>query len=107
MEQAQHEPSTSLEKGSKSKQSGLATKLLSLWATGLLSATVVQEISHVALLDGASHPELLALAKAGNFGDNKGSVHRDIMITFVTGVNIEAHEVPTKCLDPKSCLVES
>ena len=106
LEQAKQEPSISLEKGDRPKQSGLATKLLSLWATGLLSATMVQDIAHLALLDGASHPELLALAKAGNFGGNKGNIHRDIMATFAKGINIEAHEVSTKCLDPKSSLVE-
>ena len=64
----ENESSGSLGKGDKTEQSGLATKLLTLWATGILSATLVQEISHLAILDGACHNELLALSKAGNFG---------------------------------------
>ena len=44
------------EASTSSKQpSQLANKLLSLWAHGTLSAIMVQEIAHLAMLDGASH----------------------------------------------------
>lgn len=102
----ENESSVSLDKGDKTKQSGLATKLLTLWATGLLSATLIQEIAHLAVLDGANHTELLALAKAGNFGTSAGNAHRDICATFVKGVNIETQDVSDNCLDPKSSQVE-
>ena len=39
-------------------QSGLASKLLQLWATGILSATLVQTLAELALQDGANHPAL-------------------------------------------------
>ena len=60
-------------------QSALASKLLSLWAHGSLSAMAIQEIAHLALLDGANHAELALLAQAGNFGENPGNIHRDIV----------------------------
>lgn len=79
MEKEIHRP---LSKGSQS-QSALCTKLLQLWSTGRLSAAAVQELAHCAVLDGADHVELGALAKSGNFGNNKGSIHRDLMVHFV------------------------
>ena len=45
------------------KQSSLACKLLSLWAHGLLSATMIREIASCALDDGAQHEELVHLAE--------------------------------------------
>ena len=39
-------------------KSGLVNKLLSLWAHGQLSATLCQQIAHLALLDGAQSEEL-------------------------------------------------
>lgn len=50
----------------KVPQSGLANKLLGLWAHGILSAVMVRDLADLAIQDGASHPELLALAKAGD-----------------------------------------
>ena len=48
--------------------SALADKLLCLWAHGSLSASAVQDIAHGAMLDGADHEELLALAKKWQLG---------------------------------------
>ena len=89
------------------QQSALASKLLSLWAHGSLSAVAVQEIAHLALLDGASHPELVQLAQTGGFGENPGNIHRAIVRSFCKDVHIEEHfvlEVP--CIDPKSSAEE-
>lgn len=89
-------------KPSLTDHSALATKLLSLWAHGLLSAALIQDLAYLAILDGASHDELFALSKAGNFGENSGSVSRDIATTFCQGLAFETHEVEVSCIDPKT-----
>ena len=82
--------------------SKLASKLLCLWAHGTLSATLIQELAHLALLDGAAGDELAALAKAGNYGEIKGNVHRDVVSTFCKGIHIEPFQITTSCIDPKT-----
>lgn len=42
--------------------SALAHLLLSLWSHGHLSASLIQQLAHMAILDGASHPELVSMA---------------------------------------------
>ena len=87
--------------------SALATKLLSLWSHGLLAAVVVQELAHLAILDGASHPELASIAKCGNFGQQPGNVHRDLMSTFCKDTHVPAAlPVAVECKDPKSSELE-
>ena len=43
--------------------SPLANKLLTLWAHGTLSDVMIREIAHLAMLDGAQHPDLYGIAK--------------------------------------------
>ena len=84
--------------------SKLASKLLCLWSHGTLSATLIQEIAHLAILDGASHDELAALAKAGNYGEVKGNVHRDVVATFCKGIKFAPLQTTVRCIDPKTSL---
>ena len=94
--------STSASSSSRA-ESALATKLLSLWSHGLLAATTIRELAHLSILDGASHPELAALAKAGNFGEQAGNVSRDIITNFCKQINIcDPLAVEITALDPKS-----
>ena len=73
--------------------SPFATKLLSHWAHGKLSAKGIQELAHLAQIGGCAHEEVATIARAGNFGENPGILHQGIdeCILF---------EVP--CLDPKT-----
>ena len=87
-------------------QSALANKLLLLWATGSLSAVMIRELAHLAILDGACHSELYALSKAGNFGQIQGNVHRDLMVEFAPDVRLDHHELSVMCIDPKSSAME-
>ena len=64
-----------LEKATK-PQSGLASRLLHLWATGVLSAIMVRELAQLALSDGADHAELIKLAECANWGATQGT-HTD------------------------------
>lgn len=91
---------------SSKSPSQLATKLLSLWAHGTLSAAMVQQIAHLALLDGASHNDLYIISKTGNFGQLTGNVHRDLMHEFAANICIDDHPVVTPCVDPKSSSLE-
>jgi hypothetical protein len=91
----------------KHRHSALATKLLSLWAHGSLSATACQELAHLALLDGAQHDELMALASCGSWGSAKGNAHRDVLSKFCSDVHIcESFEVTVPCRDPKTSELE-
>lgn len=89
-------------KPASQSESALATKLLSLWAHGVLSAVMIRELAHLAVLDGASHEELHALAKAGQFGQNPGNVHKHIVASFCKSLDIESFEVAVPCIDPNS-----
>ena len=91
---------------SSKSPSQLATKLLSLWAHGTLSAVMVQQIAHLALLDGASHSDLYTISKTGNFGQFTGNVHRDLMHEFAANICVDIHPVITTYVDPKSSTLE-
>ncbi len=87
--------------------SALATKLLSLWASGALSAKAAQELAHLALLDGAEHEELTKLASCGSWGAFDGNIHRDLLRQFCADVNIcDSFDVTVPCRDPKTSEVE-
>ena len=83
--------------------SPLATKLLSHWAHGSLSAKAIQELAHLSQLGGTSHEEVSTLAKAGNYGSNPGNVHKAIMQAFLPNVGIPpGFNVEVPCIDPKT-----
>ena len=87
------------------KQSSLACKLLSLWAHGLLSATMIREIASCALDDGAQHEELVHLAEAGSWGQQPGNIHRSILRRFCKDVGLEKPiSVSVPCIDNKTTL---
>ena len=93
-----------LEKATK-PQSGLASRLLHLWATGVLSAIMVRELAQLALSDGADHAELIKLAECANWGCNPGNTHRQILGKFCSDVMIaEPFCTKVKCIDPKTSL---
>ena len=95
-----------LAKGAKAEKSGLVTKLLSLWAHGQLSATLCQQLAHLAVLDGAKHEELIQMASAGNWGQVSGNCHRDFMSTHCKkNALTKAHEVDVQVRDPKTSKV--
>ena len=86
-------------------QSGLANKLLSLWSTGILSATLIREIAHLAMQGGCDHPEVISLAKVGNWGAQTGNCHRQLLNQFCPQIMLpEAFQVKVKCQDPKTSL---
>ena len=102
LEKEMLESKSSVSSGSQA-QSALATKLLSLWSHGLLAATTIRELAHLSILDGASHPELATLAKAGNFGEQSGNVIRDIIAAFCKQIDIcDSTAVEVSAKDPKS-----
>lgn len=85
------------------EMSGFASKLLLLWSSGEMSATVVQELAHLAFLDGAVHPEVATLASIGSWGQHPGNAHRDLVTKFLPQVDLcEAVLVPTFARDPKT-----
>lgn len=87
----------------QTEHSPLASKLLLLWATGNVAATTIQELAHCALLDGASHEELAAIASTGDWGQLPGNVHRDLSARFLKKIAFcEPQLVETVALDPKT-----
>ena len=74
-----------------------ATKLLSLWAHGKVNAAGIQELAQL-----SQNEEVAALAKAGNYGQQPGHVHKAIMSKFLPTVGIPPGFevlVPVPCLD--------
>ena len=99
MQQAQAKTSSK----QRPEMSGFASKLLLLWSAGEMSATIVQQLAHLAFLDGANHPEVAALASIGSWGQFPGNCHRDLMTNFLPKVDLcQATLVPTFVRDPKS-----
>ena len=89
-----------LEKGSTSSTSKLATALLSLWAHGKISAVTCGWLAECATLDGCQHPEICALSKAGCHGLYEGNIHRDTLTNFVKDVFVpDPMEVTVRCLN--------
>ena len=90
----------------KAGESHLATRLLTLWTEGRLSATCVQELAHLAMLE-PSNPELQLLAKSGNYGEIGGNISRDISTNFLKGLGICApYRIRVKCLDRTNSTIE-
>lgn len=89
--------------GPAHKQSCLVTKLLLMWSSGAISAVQVQEIAMAAILDGANHPELAALAETGTCGEHTSNIARDVEALFLKNIKVpQCFEVNTTALDPKS-----
>ena len=53
--------------------------LVQLWSWGFLSAVQLQRICAAAVKDGLSHPEILALASIGSWGQWPNNCHRDLV----------------------------
>ena len=88
--------------GMAEKPSALGTLLLTLWSHGQLSPKAIQEIAYMAMMHGASHPELAKIGSSGNWGGTPGNCHRDVMTHFCQGsrLNLPA-QVQVAVLDPK------
>ena len=83
--------------------SPFATKLLSHWAHGKLSAKGVQELAHLAQIGGCAHEEVATIARAGNFGENPGNCTKALMSAFLPNVGIPPGlDIEVPCLDPKT-----
>ncbi len=104
LEAEKHKPK---EVQSHNSKSALASQLLSLWSHGEMSAIAVQKLAHLAVLDGATHPELAAIASIAQHGSNPGNCHRDLVAMFCGGVTLEeSFGIEVACVDPKSSKVE-
>ena len=76
-----------------------------LWAHGLLSAVMIRELADLAIADGASHPDLVALAPTGNWGAQTGNCNRQILNAFCPQVHLpEPFQIKVGCIDPKTSL---
>jgi hypothetical protein len=83
--------------------SALATKMLHMWSRGDLPAKTMQELSLLAILDGASNVELAEVASFGAFGEYPGNCTRDLLTKFCKDLTVcEPTLVTTFFRDPKS-----
>ena len=93
-------------KGEQEVPSALGTLLLTMWSHGHISAKGMQEIAHMAILDGATHPELAQIASTGHWGEIPGNVHRDVMAHYCQDIQLTpAIHVQVPVLEPKSSKV--
>ena len=84
------------EEPTSNSHSGLATKLLHLWSSGLLSAVLVRELADLALQE---HAELIKLAEAGAWGAHTGNAHIQIMRKFWSDVKLpEPFTLKVRCV---------
>ena len=68
-----------------------------------VSGCTIQMLAEDAILDGAQHEELHQIAKAGSHGVHPGSIHRDQMVSFCTGLDIpDPIDIWVPCKNPKS-----
>ena len=88
LDQSRKHPCEKDEKLEPNKSSPLCTRLLELWSLGKISAVQAAEIAHLAILEGSSSAETMALAKCGNFGQNAGSAHRDLVSHFCKNIKV-------------------
>ena len=68
LEVAKQIPETLTKGKGEGSKGGLSELLLSLWSHGQLSAKLVQEVAHKAILDGAQGQDLQRIAATGSFG---------------------------------------
>ena len=95
-----------LSKGEQEVPSALGTLLLTMWSHGHISSKAMQEIAHMATLDGATHPALAQIASTGHWGEIPGNVHRDVMTHYCQDIKlIPAIHVQVPVLEPKSSKV--
>ena len=100
LEKEMERPREPLEKEGGSQ---LATALLALWAHGKLSGTTIRWLAECATLDGATHADLVSIARCGSHGVHPGNIHRDLMVSFCKGIDIAvAHEVNVPCKNSKT-----
>lgn len=70
---------------------------------GNISAFQATDIAHLAMLDGCQSADILALARCGNFGQNKGSASRDLVRLACQKLKLcEAMPITVDVLDPNS-----
>lgn len=82
--------------------SALAEELLHSWSMGLASAAAVQRIALAALLDGATHPEVVGLAMLGTAGAHAQNAQRDLFSRLNREVRLpEATLLEVPALDAK------
>ena len=64
---------------------------------------MIRDLADLAIQEGASHPELLALGKAGNLGAQPGNVRKQIMNRFCKNMFFcDSFNVGVACIDPKT-----
>ena len=103
LEVAKQIPGTLTKGKGEGSKGGLSELLLSLWSHGQLSAKLVQEVAHKAILDGAQGQDLQRIAATGSFGAQGGNVHRDMCAQFLKDCRIsKGISVETECQDPKT-----
>ena len=103
LDQSRKHPCEKDEKLEPNKSSPLCTRLLELWSLGKISAVQAAEIAHLAILEGSSSAETMALAKCGNFGQNPGSAHRDLVSHFCKNIKVcDPMPVTVDVLDPNT-----
>ena len=64
----------------KPEDSHPASKLLSMWAWGTMSAPTLQALAHAAYQDGLTHPQIQRMCKIGGSGQHPGNMQRDLLV---------------------------
>ena len=69
----------------------------------MLSAVLVRELADLAMQDRADHVELVALAKAGNWGPPNGNVRKQVLKRFCKNITMpDPFHAAVSCIVPKT-----
>ena len=59
----------------------------------------------MAILDGASHPELVSMAGCANWGEQAGNAHKNVMAAFCADIQISPPvSIQVEVMDAKTSL---
>ena len=74
----------------KPGESHLASKLLSMWAWGTMSAPTLQALANAAYQDGLTHPQIQRMCKIGGSGQHPGNMQRDLLVLAGESTTLKA-----------------
>ena len=62
----------------------------------------LQQLAHMAILVGASHPELVSMAGCAKWGEQAGNAHTDVMAAFCANIQIAPPvSIQVEVMDPR------
>jgi hypothetical protein len=82
--------------------SAMETVCIKKWMWGKFHATDVQSVAHAAVLDGATHPNVLSLSQLGASGSSPQHVHTQLLGKYAKTIGMPCLDfIPCPVVDPR------